>query len=303
MDISKVVDRIMEAYGKYDVKREEIEKKLKLMIEEFRVPEREAITTVINWIKREYEISEPLILAEQKNVEKLAECREGEFVNLEVKVVQLWEPRSPSIKQAGLVGDETGIVKFVTWKKAEKVPMLEEGKCYALKNVAVSFYRDRPQVQLNTYTVVEEIEKDIRLPSKDVEFVAPIVHVLGNSGLIQRCPECRRVVSKNTCPIHGKISPLDDLRVKAVFDDGRETYNAILDENAISSLTGIDLEKARQMAQENLSRESVLDELVDKLVGRYYKVKGRVAGDWIIVEQIDFAKLDSVEGLIREAIA
>jgi len=302
MDVAKVVDRIIEAYSKYDIKRDEIEKRLKLLIEEFKVPEREAIATVINWIRREREIPEPVIFAEDKKIERLTDCREGEFVNLEIKVVQLWDPKSPSIKQTGLVGDETGVVKFVSWKKAEKVPLLEEGKCYSLKNVAVSFYRDRPQIQLNTYTVVEEIDRDIQLPSRSVEFTAPMVHVLGNSGLIQRCPECRRVVNKSTCPIHGRVQAYDDLRVKAVFDDGTDTYNVILDENAVSSLTGIDLEKAKQMAQENLSRESVLDELIDRLVGRYYKVKGRVAGDWILVEEIEPANLSSIEDLVKEVL-
>jgi len=275
MDVAKVVDRIIEAYSKYDIKRDEIEKRLKLLIEEFKVPEREAIATVINWIRREREIPEPVIFAEDKKIERLTDCREGEFVNLEIKVVQLWDPKSPSIKQTGLVGDETG---------------------------AVSFYRDRPQIQLNTYTVVEEIDRDIQLPSRSVEFTAPMVHVLGNSGLIQRCPECRRVVNKSTCPIHGRVQAYDDLRVKAVFDDGTDTYNVILDENAVSSLTGIDLEKAKQMAQENLSRESVLDELIDRLVGRYYKVKGRVAGDWILVEEIEPANLSSIEDLVKEVL-
>ena len=74
--------------------------------------------------------------------------------------------------------------------------MLEEGKCYVLKNVAVNFYQNRAQVQVNTYSTVEEIDEDIQLPARTVEFVAPMVHIMANSGLIQRCPECNRVVSR-----------------------------------------------------------------------------------------------------------
>ena len=64
----------------------------------------------------------------------------------------------------------------------------------------------------------------------------------------------------------------------------------MLNEDAIKDLTGIDLEKAKEMAKETMSREVVLEELQDKLIGRYYHVKGRIVGDWILAEEITFAK-------------
>ena len=290
MNVDKAVDKILEAFSKYGVERKDVESRLKLLIDEFKIPVDEAVKTVVNWIKKNYQISEPVILAEPKKIAELNECDEGQFVTVKCKVVQLWDPKSPSIKQAGLVGDETGVTKFVVWAKAENVPMLEEGKCYVLKNVAVNFYQNRAQVQVNTYSTVEEIDEDIQLPARTVEFVAPMVHIMGNSGLIQRCPECHRVVSRGVCTIHGKVKPYDDLRVKAVFDDGENVYNVLLNEDAIKDLTGIDLEKAKEMAKETMSREVVLEELQDKLIGRYYHVRGRIIGDWILAEEITFAK-------------
>ena len=46
---------------------------------------------------------------------KVMEINEpGLWVDLKVKVAQLWETNSDAISQSGLVGDETGIIKFVS---------------------------------------------------------------------------------------------------------------------------------------------------------------------------------------------
>lgn len=56
----------------------------------------------------------------------------GQWINLRAKVVQLWESEHESIDQIGLIGDETGTIKFVKWAKSELAP-LEEGKSYSWK--------------------------------------------------------------------------------------------------------------------------------------------------------------------------
>ena len=52
MNVDKAVDKILEAFSKYGVERKDVESRLKLLIDEFKIPVDEAVKTVINWIKR-----------------------------------------------------------------------------------------------------------------------------------------------------------------------------------------------------------------------------------------------------------
>ena len=80
----------------------------------------------------------------------------GRWVNLEAQVLELWEPYSESMAQVGLLGDSTGIVKFVAWKTSE-LPELEEGKSYSLEMVVTDEHNDQVSVNLNSETSIEEI--------------------------------------------------------------------------------------------------------------------------------------------------
>jgi replication factor A1 len=289
MDIDVVINKIVE---RYNVPEQDLRDRYNLLVREFKIPHEEAIKTILNWAKKEYQIQEPIVLAESKKISELSECNEGQFVNIKGKIIQLWEPNSEKIAQVGLIGDETGTTKFVIWTTAENVPTVEVGKCYVFENVAVSFYNNKPQIQANRFSTIKEIDEDIQLPKREIDFVAPLVHIQGNSGLISRCPQCHRVVQKGICPVHGKVKPYDDLRVKAVFDNGETVYNVILNEDCIKTLTGIDLEKAKKIAMDTLDRNAVLETIMDQLLGRYFKVKGTIAGDWILATEITVADFD-----------
>jgi len=71
--------------------------------------------------------------------------QEGEWVTIEAKVLQLWEANSDSINQVGLIGDETGKIKFVSWEKGN-LPSLEEGKSYRIKGAVVDSWNGDYQV-------------------------------------------------------------------------------------------------------------------------------------------------------------
>lgn len=121
-----------------------------------------------------------------------------------------------------------------------------------------------------------------------MEVIGALVSIQQNSGLIQRCSICKRVMTKGICPIHGKVEGYDDLRIKGVLDDGENFYEIILNEDNIRKLTGIDLERAKRMASERLDRNSVLSELKCKLLGRYLRITGTRGGRYLIVKDVDF---------------
>ncbi len=289
--IERITNQIVEQFkmSGYDVDAKEIYKRLRLLIHEFKVPESEAVRTIKNWLAKELDIPREKLLAEAPLVKIADITKPGQWVSLKAKVVQLWDSTSPSVSQVGLIGDETGIIKFVIWAKAGKREV-EEGKSYLFRNVVTDSFQGRMQVNVTRTSDIVEIDEDIRLPPREIEVVGALVAIQQNSGLIQRCSICRRAMAKGVCPVHGKVEGYDDLRVKGVLDDGENVYEIILNEENVKALTGMDLEKAKKIAAERLDRSAVLSELKARLLGRYLKVSGTRGGRYLIVNRVEFLK-------------
>lgn len=217
---------------------------------------------------------------------KVVEINEaGRWVDLTVKVAQLWETNSESISQSGLVGDETGTIKFVKWVKSE-LPDLEEGKSYHLKNVVSDEFQGRYSVKLNRTSQIEPLDIDIEIGSVAAEFSGALVDVQKGSGLIKRCPVCKRSLAKGVCSDHGKVDGTYDLRIKAVLDDGRRVQDILINRETTERLVDLDLEKAKQMAMEALDHEVVRSLIESKLMGRYYSITGPRVDRYLLVESI-----------------
>ncbi|ADB58696.1 replication protein A [Archaeoglobus profundus] len=301
--IESLADQIISQFKSlgYDIDRNEVVKRLKLLIHEFKVPENEAVRTVRNWIIKEYDIPREKVIAEAPLVKIKDITKPGQWVSLKAKVVQIWDSSSPSVSQVGLIGDETGIIKFVIWAKSGKREV-EEGKCYLFKNVVTDSFQGRMQINVGRTSEIIEIDEDIPLPPREIEVVGALVAIQQNSGLIQRCEKCHRVMTKGICPIHGKVKGYDDLRIKGVLDDGENIYEIILNEDNIKDLTGIDLQKAKQMASERLDRNAVLSELKKMLLGRYFKVVGVRGGRYLLgrsVEKIEGVDQKEIDRLLE----
>lgn len=218
---------------------------------------------------------------------KVVEINEaGRWVDLTVKVAQLWETNSESISQSGLVGDETGTIKFVKWVKSE-LPDLEEGKSYHLKNVVTDEFQGRYSVKLNRTSQIETLDVDIEIGSVAAEFSGALVDVQKGSGLIKRCPVCKRSLAKGVCSDHGKVDGTYDLRIKAVLDDGRRVQDILINRETTERLVDLDLEKAKQMAMEALDHEVVRSMIESKLMGRYYSITGPRIDRYLLVESIN----------------
>ncbi len=300
--VEELADQILSQFAGlgYEINRDEVIKRLKLLLYEFKVPESEAVRTVRNWIIKEYGIPrEKVVEAPLVKIKDIT--KPGQWVSLKAKVVQIWDSTSPSVSQVGLIGDETGIIKFVIWAKSGKGEV-EEGKCYLFKNVVTDSFQGRMQINVGRTSEIVEIDEDIQLPPREIEVIGALVAIQQNSGLIQRCEQCHRVMTKGICPIHGKVKGYDDLRVKGVLDDGENVYEIILNEGNIKDLTGIDLEKAKQIASERLDRNAVLSELKRILLGRYFKVAGVRGGRYLLVRRVEKilgVKADEVDKLLE----
>jgi replication factor A1 len=225
----------------------------------------------------------------QAEASKVADINEaGRWIDIRAKVVQLWENSSDSISQSGLIGDETGTIKFVKWVKAD-LPDLEEGKSYLFKNLVTDEFQGRFSVKFNRTSIISELSDEVEVGSQSAQFTGALVDIQKGSGLIKRCPICRRSLAKGICGEHGKVDGAYDLRIKAVLDDGRRVQDILLNRETTERLVGLTLDQAKQMAMEALDHEVVRSMIEERLVGRYYSATGPRVDRYILVEAIEAA--------------
>jgi replication factor A1 len=103
--------------------------------------------------------------------------------------------------------------------------------------------------------------------------------VRDGSGLIERCPTCGRVIQNGQCRSHGAVDGEDDLRVKAILDDGTDTVTVVLDDELTADVYGGGLEDALAAATEAMDKDVVAESIAADLVGRTYTVRGSLSVD------------------------
>ena len=221
----------------------------------------------------------------ESELRRIVDLVGGQWVTLKVKVVQLWENSHETIEQAGLIGDPTGVIKFTNWASSE-LPDMEEGKSYMLKNVVVNEYGGKVQIQLNRSSSIEELDEDIEVGTSTFTYTGAMVDIQTGSGLIKRCPECKRALVKGACPEHGKVKGEYDLRIKAVLDTGTSTQDILINRELTEKLGGFSLDSAIAMAADALDPGVVLDNLKHELVGRYYTASGHKLDRYILADSI-----------------
>lgn len=207
------------------------------------------------------------------------------WASVRVKVLQLWDANHESIHQVGLVGDETGTIKFTSWVSAGAMEMEVDG-CYLIKNVVASVFNGRMQIGLNKKSVVEPIIDNIEVGFEETQIYGALVNIQAGSGLIKRCPECKRALRQGVCSVHGKVDGVYDLRIKGSVDDGFKTNSILLNTELTEQVTGITLEQAKALATEALDQSVVLDQFRRSLMSKFYIVKGSEMDSFILVDDV-----------------
>ncbi|ERJ07421.1 replication factor A protein [Halorhabdus tiamatea SARL4B] len=280
---------------------EEIKESLTTLVGEYHVPLDEARRSVVsNYLDDSDSEPDDLGGNDEVSIEEIDEPED--WVDLTAKVVDIWEPRSDAIGQVGLLGDDTGRIKFTAWAKSD-LPDVTEGEVYHFSNVVTDEYEGRYSVKLNKTTSIEQLEEDIEVGDDAVEVEGALVDIQQGSGLIKRCPEedCTRVLQNGRCSEHGEVEGEFDLRIKGVIDDGSTVQKTIFDQEATEEMAGIPLDEAKDMAMDALDTSVVGDQIRDDVLGQYYRVKGPEMGQFVLVneaEQIEEAH-DSEEILIK----
>ena len=284
MDVKELAAQISVRFSDQGVQvpTEEIEQRLNSLINDFKVPVDEAKRSVISYFGKRY-ADDDLAAQAEVNFSKIADIdTEDKWISLKVKIVQLWEPNSPSIAQVGLFGDETGAIKFTSWSSA-KLPVLKNGMSYSIRNAVTKSWQGRFSVSLNKVTDIASLDQDIVVGRAEVEMSGAIIDVQSGSGLIKRCPQCNRVVVKGYCTEHGEVSGVYDLRVKGVLDNGESVSDVLFNRQLTEKLTGITLEEAKEMAIEALDQDIVADKIKGLIIGRYYSLRGNKTPRWLLI--------------------
>ncbi|MFO7618270.1 MAG: hypothetical protein R6W91_01205 [Thermoplasmata archaeon] len=194
---------------------------------------------------------------------------------------------------SGIMADETGKVSFTCWGKCK----VKEGDVVTVHTGYLRRWRGMPQFNFDAANAEKSDEKmpkstELQKPSLvtiehlarvggmvDASINGVVLDVREGSGLVERCPECNRVLQKSECRLHGKVEGKDDLRVKAIVDDGTGAISAIMGRDITEKLLGKSMEKCLKEAQKAMSREIIWDQLFQKLVAMPVCVSGNVTSD------------------------
>jgi replication factor A1 len=193
---------------------------------------------------------------------------------------------------SGVLADETARLPYTDWQPR---PELTEGATVRIEDVFIREFRGVPSVNVSEFSTVTETDRDIEPPESaqqmsvgeavdsgglfDVELVGNVIALRDGSGLIERCPECGRVIQNGQCRSHGDVDGEDDLRTKAILDDGTGTVTVVLGEELTEQVYGGDLDAAREHAREEMDKEVVADDIAQRIVGREFRVRGALSVD------------------------
>lgn len=233
---------------------------------------------------------------ELKPVEaKIKELKEG-MVNVAIvgKILSVMQKEVDvkGVKKtnfSGVLGDETGKIQFTAWKDFN----LKENDVVKIVGGQLRARRGLLQINFDERATVEK--QDIELDVKDREisigeleriggglgFVIEgfVLDIKPGSGLVLRCSECRRVIQKGTCIVHGAVESIPDLRVKAVVDDGTGLLNVLLGKNITERLIGKSLEECKRIAEQAMSQEAVVEEISESILLKPIRLSGYTLKD------------------------
>ncbi len=213
---------------------------------------------------------------------------------------------------SGVLADATARLPFTDWNPH---PDIDEGASLRVEDVYIREYRGSPSVNLSEFSTVSPLSEPVSVTDSaprlsigeaveagglfDLEVVGNVLEVRDGSGLIERCPECGRVIQNNQCRTHGEVEGEDDLRIKVIVDDGTASVTAIVGSDLTEHIYGGGIETALEAAREAMDKEVVADAIRESLVGAAYRVRGSLSVDEyganLNVEEFEAASDDPAE--------
>jgi replication factor A1 len=301
-EIDNIVVRLKQAGVELnDTEKKELKSKYLQLVKEYHVPPIEAERTIVNMSLKAHNIdtkvwktggsAAPVTVSQIKS--------DNEWVSLKAKIVQVWENNNEKVSWAGLIGDPTGVIKLIIFKRNEDIIPANfcEGESFIFENLVTSVWQGQYSLKANKTTKISSCEP-IDAHRRTETIVGLLVSVQKGSGLIRRCPECNRALVKGSCGEHGKVKGQYDLRIKGLFSPfgGNELIELIIPAAPTTELTGMTIDKGKELSVESLDPDTVGDQFRRELAGRYYQVTGNMLQKGsMLVEKIEPVTISTPE--------
>lgn len=304
MDKTQAVQKIVEILSAEGVTPDidEIQKRTNLLVDTFGVPIDETIGSVANYFRSQNgkKIKKMGFSFSKGNSPemKISELDTGgKWATVTVKVVELWDPTSEAIDQTGLIGDETGRIKFTIFKKAGLDSPVEKDGVYKFENIVTNEFQGRISINVNKTSKIAPVDVEVEVSDNTATIVGRITKVKDGSKVIKRCPECNRLLDNNTCQTHGKVEGVSAVRLMAFFDTNDAVLNLVAGTEVVEKVLGMSVDQIRAQVVESLNVGLVREMLETALIGRGLSVTGFCPDKTtIIVKEIEF---DHIEGAAK----
>jgi replication factor A1 len=243
------------------------------------------------------------------NFTPIASLNDPGIVSIRGKVVRLFETKSERVKCSGIIADETGSISFVAWASNTPDISVEDGQVYEFRycTVAPNTSTKYPGNSLTLSNTVIPIDgdMDVVVGSGTETLYGNLVQVRQGSGLIKRCPVegCNRTIDRrNFCAAHGIQAKFTyDMRIKAVIDDGCNTYSANIPCGVTEAISGVTVADAIEITNSNpLGFEDVFDLVKKAVCGRYFMFDVVKYQDSVYVtkaEPLTFEQIKDITGI------
>ena len=246
-------------------------------------------------------------------------------------IVQIteWEKRSftregeERFLWSGQIADPTGRCRMSAWEDL-KIDEKSLPLTVRLSGVRVRAWQGIPDITVDKAEQVDFLEStpwdssiDLKEHMVEVDLTdlvnsssrvgiktnATVVSVREDTGIIQRCTQCRRVLRDGVCAQHGNVESVEDIRMRLVIDDGISTASLLVNKEATLNLLESDEDKVKKDL-ESMGKMDFVQTVRDRLLGRKIEALGRSIvddqGAMILADSVSLIPEDS--GLIATEI-
>lgn len=207
------------------------------------------------------------------------------WFDIEAKVVDLWEPTSDAISQVGLLGDETGSIKFISWKKSN-LPKVEKDRIYQIYNAVTSSWNGNLELNFNSKTKIEKKGEEVKVVNND-KITGKIVSLSQRTEAILRCPACNRTLVDGLCVVHCEVEPKKDIRIGLVVSNGICSKVIETSGSGAEKIAGLSVEDLHALPQHEMFKY-----LEKRLKGKGITAAYSVLGNILYAKNIEIIKGD-----------
>ena len=249
---------------------------------------------------RDSEFPEMAKLVESEKV-SIADLRNGmRDVSITLQI-ENWAQRtfeaqdgSSRVVRSGDVMDPTGRCRLTAWCDFDP----KSGDSIRIEGGRVQFWQGSPDLVIDSLEQVSSLsdapwEKidpenhwvEVGLTEitqggsrRGISTSGTIVAINSGSGIIERCPECRRMLRDGSCTEHGAQRGEEDLRLRFVLDDGVSNANLFLGKEPAEEFLGMKMDKIKSEIS-SIGKEAFVSNLRRRVLARKMAVHGRCAVD------------------------